>query len=91
MQHADRHPAAAQDGPLADDVDLTVENQDGRERWPTPVVWSMSGGERHVYELMAVEVDGNLALHPVYTFRRTLSFGEPEPDTAWIISPRYLM
>ena len=87
----DRHPAAAQDGPLADDVDLTVAYQDGQERWPTPVVWSTPAGERHVYELMAVEVDAKLAAFPVYSFRKTLSFGESEPEVAWIIPRYYLM
>ena len=75
MQYADRHPAAARDGPLADHVDLTVPKQEGEKRWPTPVVWSTRAGERHIYELMAVKVVRNLALFPVYTFRRTLSFG----------------
>jgi hypothetical protein len=91
MQYADRHPAAAQDGPLAEDVDLTVAYQDRQERWPTPVVWSTPSGERHVYELVAVEVDANLAPFPVYTYRRTLSVGELEPELAWVIPPLYLM
>ena len=91
MQYADRHPATAWDGPLADHADLTVAKQDGQQRWPTPVVWSTPAGERHVYELMALEVDASLALFPVYTFRRTLGFGESVPESAWIIPPRYLM
>ena len=55
------------------------------------MVWSTPAGARHVYELMAVEVDAHLALFPVHTFRRTLGFEESKPEIAWIIPPRYLM
>ena len=91
MQHAGRHPAVARNGPLVDQVGLTVVNQDGQGRWPTPVVWSTVAGQRHVYELMALEVGRNLASSPVYTFLRTLAAGESGPELAWGLPPRYLM
>jgi hypothetical protein len=71
-------------------VDLTVPKQDGQEVWPTPVVWSTAEGDRHVYELMALKVNADLALSPVYTFLRTLDRGEPEPEMAWVRPSRYL-
>jgi hypothetical protein len=91
MQHAGRHPAVAQNGPLVDQGGLTVANQDGQGHWPTPVVWSTAGGERHVYELMALEVGRNLAPSPVYAFLRTLAGQESGPEVAWVLPPRYLM
>jgi hypothetical protein len=52
-----------------------VPKQDGQEVWPTPVVWSTAEGDRHAYELMALKVNADLALSPVYTFLRTLDRG----------------
>jgi hypothetical protein len=94
MRHAappNLHPAAARDGPLAGELVLTVANQDDQGRWPTPVVWSTSAGERHVYELMALRVGANLLLWPVYAFRRSLEAGESEPEVGRTVPPRYLM
>jgi hypothetical protein len=62
MHHAEPHSAAARDGPLANEGGLTIAKQEGSGRWPTPVVWAAPAGERHVYELMAVEVRKDLAL-----------------------------
>jgi hypothetical protein len=91
MRYVGQYPAEARDGPLAHDMDLTVPKQDGQEVWPTPVVWSTEAGERHAYELMAVEVGPELALFPVYVFLRTLGVEESEPETAWVVPSRYLM
>lgn len=90
MQHPTRHPAAARDGPLAGDMELTVAMQDDQGRWPTPVVWS-AAGERHVYDLMALKVDSNLKLWPVYAFCRSLGREESEPALGWTVPPRYVM
>jgi hypothetical protein len=86
----DGHPATARNGPLGGDARLTVQQWGGRDLWPTPVVWS-DGGQRHVYDLRAVEVDAHLAVFPVYEFRRTLGCTESEPEMAWRSPPRYLM
>ena len=86
----DGHPAAAWNGPLAGDEHLRVENGDHQGRWPTPVVWS-SGGERHVYELMALAVGTDLVSAPVYVFLETLSPGESPPEVGWILPHHYLM
>jgi hypothetical protein len=85
-----RHPADARDGPLADTANLTVANPDGRGRWPSPVVWADPPGERHLYELMALAVDADLAL-PVYAFVRTLRSEDPDPRVTWVLPQRYLM
>jgi hypothetical protein len=91
MRHAGRHPAVAQNGPLFDQVGLTVASQDGQGRWPTPVVWSTGESERHVYELMALKVGRDLAPSPVYAFLGTLAVKESVPEVDWVPPPRYLM
>ena len=90
MQDVARHPAEARDGPLACDTELTVAKQDAEDLWPTPVVWS-AVGERHVYELMALKIDSDRTLWPVYVFRRSLDAEESEPVIAWVVPPRYLI
>ena len=91
MYEADRHSAAARDGPLADDGGLTIAKQNGSDRWPTPVVWATPPGERHVYELMAVEVGPDVVPSPVYAFLRTLRARGAEPEISWVFWPRYLV
>jgi hypothetical protein len=91
MHHAERHSAAARDGPLANQGGLTIAKQDGSDRWPTPVVWATPAGERHVYELMAVEVGQDHLPSPVYVFLRTLRAREAEPEISWVLPSRYLM
>ena len=86
----DGHPAVARNGPLAGIEHLWVENGDEQGRWPTPVVWS-TGGERHLYELMAVAVTTGRGPAPVYAFLRTLSPGESEPEVGWVHPAHYLM
>jgi hypothetical protein len=86
----DGHPAAARNGPLGGEARLTVPQRGSRDLWPTPVVWS-DRGQRHVYDLRAVEVDAHLAVFPIYEFRRTLGGKEPEPEMAWRRPSRYLM
>jgi hypothetical protein len=54
------------------------------------MVWA-DRGQRHVYDLKAVEVDAILAIVPVYDFRRTLGSAEPEPDVSWVRPTRYLL
>jgi hypothetical protein len=84
------HTASARNGPLGGKARLTVPQRGGRDLWPTPVVWS-DRGQRHVYDLRAVEVDARLAVFPIYEFRRTLGGKEPEPEMAWRRPARYLM
>lgn len=91
MHHTERHSAAARDGPLANAGGLTIAKQDGSDRWPTPVVWATSAGERHLYELMAVKVDLDLVPSAVYAFLRTLRAREAEPEISWVLPSRYLM
>jgi hypothetical protein len=90
MHRAERRYAAARDGPLADDGGLTIAKQDGTDRWPTPVVWATPAGERHVYELMAVEVGQDRVPFPVYAFLRTLRTREAQPEISSVFPPRYL-
>ena len=90
-EHTERQSAAARDGPLAEDGGLTIAKQDGSDRWPTPVVWATPAGERHVYELMAVELGLDLVPSPVYAFLRTLRAREAVPEISWVFAPRYLM
>ena len=90
MQHPTRHLAAARNGPLAGDMELTVTKQDDQGRWPTPVVWS-AAGERHLYALMALKVGSNLKLWPVYARCRSLGPEESEPAIGWTVPPRYIM
>ena len=84
------HPAAARNGPLAGAEHLRVESGDDQGRWPSPVVWS-TGGERHVYELMALTAGTAYVSAPVYIFSRTLGPGEAAPEIGWILPPHYLM
>jgi hypothetical protein len=60
-----------------------------QDLWPTPIVWA-SQAQPHVYDLKAVEVDAQLAIVPVYDFRRTLGTAEPEPEVSWVRPTRYL-
>lgn len=91
MHHAEPHSAAARDGPLANEGGLTIAKQDGSDRWPTPVVWATPAGERHLYELMAVEVRQDHLPSPVYAFLRTLRAREAQPEISWVFPSRYLM
>jgi hypothetical protein len=71
--------AFAEDGPLAGDLNLTVDNHDAEGRWPSPVVWRTGPGpdERHVYVL------GHISLTPTgvptYRHERTLRADEEPP------------
>ena len=86
----DRHPATAQNGPLAGQWGLTVVDKDRDGRWLSPVVWSSEEG-RHVYDLMALAVYSETALEPVYAFRNTLSTDEVDPESTRMHPPHYLM
>jgi hypothetical protein len=53
------HLAAALDGPLADQRDLTVDGVDppgNCGKWPCEVVWPDEAGERHLYRFETVSV-----------------------------------
>ena len=91
MDETDQHSATAENGPLAGDKGLTVEDQDHSGRWPSPVVWS-SAGERHVYDLMALAaLSVAAAVVPVYAFRRTLEADEQAPEVGRKLPPHYRM
>jgi len=91
MYDADRHPAAAENGPLANQNNLTVPQQYGERVWPRTVVWPTPRGKRHLYGLMAVDVGPGFAQCPLYAFLRTLGSKESEPEIEWVLPPRYLM
>ena len=71
------HQAFAEDGPLAGDQSLTVEEPRGTG-WPSQVVWRTGPGsnERHLYRFKDVALMPSGV--PVYEYVRTL--GPDEPD-----------
>jgi len=84
------HRVTARGGPPAGEAGLAVPQRVSHDLWPTPIVWA-SQAQRHVYDLKAVEVDAQLAIVPVYDFRRTLGTAEPEPEVSWVRPTRYLL
>ncbi len=63
-----KHRAQAEDGPLAGDVNLTIEGADGR--WPETVIWKGKQGRRHEYRLQATSIGPEN--EPVYGFVKSL-------------------
>lgn len=76
----------AEDGPLAGDPNLTVEDDD-QGRWPSPVVWRTAPDERHVYRLVGMALRGGRGAAPLYGFDRTLGSDEDEPAAGWSKPP----
>ena len=65
--------AIADDGPLAGNVNLTVEEVDGE--WPDSTIWTTGPGERHKYNLKHPPGDRSLSSTgaiPNYVYVRTL-------------------
>jgi hypothetical protein len=73
------HQALAEDGPLAGDRTLKVEEPRGTG-WPSQVVWCTNpdSHERHVYRFKDVALRPSGV--PVYEFVRTLDPEEPIPE-----------
>jgi hypothetical protein len=71
------HQALAEDGPLAGDQSLKVEEPRGTG-WPGQVLWRTgpSPNERHLYRFKDVTLTSGV---PVYEFVRTLGPDEPDP------------
>jgi hypothetical protein len=72
------HQAFAEDGPLAGDQSLKVE-EPGGTGWPSQVLWRTGPGpyERHLYRFKDVALTPSGV--PVYGFVRTLDPDEPDP------------
>lgn len=83
--------ADARNGPLAGNLGLTVDGQDDKGRWPTPVVWAGPCGERHLYELVAVAVRSDTGQSPIYEFGRTLGSAEADPPKGSAHPRRFLL
>ena len=77
MPESQKHPAIAEDGPLAGDTTLTVDDHDSEGRWPSPVVWKSGPTEREVYVLSHISLTPSGV--PTYRQERTLKGDEPEP------------
>jgi hypothetical protein len=71
------HQALAEDGPLAGDQSLKVE-EPGGTGWPGLALWRTgpNSNERHLYRFKDVALTP--AGIPVYEFVRTLGPGEPD-------------
>ena len=70
------YEAIADDGPLAGDVNLTVETPDGK--WPHFVIWP-DGPNRHEYRLKHPPENRSLSptgAIPIYIYVRTLDGDE---------------
>jgi hypothetical protein len=69
------HQALAEDGPLAGDQSLTVEEPRGTG-WPSQVVWRTGPGsnDRHLYRFKDVALTPSGV--PVYEYVRTLDSDE---------------
>jgi hypothetical protein len=78
-----RHLAIAEDGPLAGDPHLRVDDHDSEGRWPSPVVWSTGPDQRHVYVLSHISVSSTTGGVPTYRFERTLRADDPDPPEGW--------
>jgi hypothetical protein len=86
MAEPQQHRAIADDGPLAGDPDLTVDDHDAEGRWPSPVVWTTGPTERHVYVISHIALTPTGA--PAYRFERTLEAHEPSPPEGRAKPPR---
>jgi hypothetical protein len=70
------HQALAEDGPLAGDQSLKVEEPRGAG-WPSQALWRTGPNERHLYRFKDVALAPSGV--PVYEFVRTLDPDEPDP------------
>ena len=73
-----RHRAIAEDGPLAGDPSLTVDQSEGGD-WPAEVEWRGEGRKRHLYRFSAVAAGDGDETRLAYRFVRTL---EPHESDA---------
>jgi hypothetical protein len=85
MADPQKHPAIAEDGPVADDRTLTVDDHDSEGRWRSPVVWTTGPDPRQLYGLSGLALSPSGA--PVYRHERTLDPGEPDPPAGRVKPP----